>query len=81
MSADQHTPAERAEDGLMTCSRHNKPGCEDCFCGCCGRDTRTADYNFCADCLTHCLNRGLPWDRTYYAQHGTNCPLEGIYPK
>lgn len=43
------------------------------YCGCCGRETAAAEW--CADCATHVLAAGKPWDRTWYAQHREDCPF------
>jgi hypothetical protein len=46
-------------------------------CGCCGRPISNQEW--CTDCAKHLLpyQRGLPpWDRTYFAQHGKDCPFE-----
>ena len=58
-----------------------RQGQRDCYCGCCGREigagTRT-DPEWCADCKPH-LRRGplfAPWQRTYFAQHGKDCPWQ-----
>jgi len=44
------------------------------FCGCCGRP---AVGDWCLECRAHLLSAlgRAPWDRTYYAQHGTDCPF------
>lgn len=49
------------------------------FCGCCGRPG--ARGLWCQDCEQH-LASSLrpPHERTYYAQHGEDCPLQ-VKPK
>ena len=47
-------------------------------CGCCGEPIPYGEW--CAVCMEHLLPEkpGLaPWDRTWFAQHGTDCPNEG----
>ena len=56
---------------------------EESFCGCCGRQIK-ADlwfeaYLWCKECIEHLLPRegrcvNGPWDRTYHAQYGKDCP-------
>lgn len=49
--------------------RHN-------FCGCCGRKARLNPL-WCVRCLLHVGPRHLHvWDRTYFAQHGEDCPYQ-----
>jgi len=46
------------------------------YCGCCGREYTNGDSHFCLDCIGHVSNtRHAPWDRTYYAIHGSECPF------
>jgi hypothetical protein len=43
-------------------------------CGCCGEPTdQTAEW--CTGCAEHVLKAGYPWDRTWFAQYGVDCPL------
>lgn len=58
------------------------------FCGCCGRDIldattpATEGGMWCPECAGHVLPGGTaifgcgphPWDRTWFAQYGTDCP-------
>lgn len=46
------------------------------FCGCCGRSHKSGDIHWCKDCLAHVrpARYGAPWERTYFAQHGKDCP-------
>jgi hypothetical protein len=51
------------------------------YCGCCGREIENSSVGepWCRDCRDHALPPALgraPWDRTYYAQHGMDCPLQ-----
>ena len=44
------------------------------FCGCCGRGLPTVGI-WCEDCLQHVVaSNRPPWERTYFAQHGVDCP-------
>ncbi len=45
------------------------------WCGCCGRQRKGHDDNFCEECLLHVRSAGAPWDRTYFAQFNEDCPL------
>lgn len=50
-------------------------------CGCCGRPIGQFIEGdpWCEDCLPHLADYRIgipPWDRTYFAQHGTDCPLD-----
>lgn len=50
-------------------------------CGCCGRElgtdvAGTADGLWCVDCIGHVLKGGALWDRTWFAQHGNECPFQ-----
>lgn len=57
------------------------------YCGCCGRQlgagTRT-DPMWCADCKKHLIRAPWwmypPWQRTYFAQYGTDCPFHERTP-
>jgi hypothetical protein len=45
------------------------------FCGCCGNAAEGDDLIiWCVRCQGHVTDRGQPWDRTWFAQHGTDCP-------
>lgn len=51
------------------------------YCGCCGRivDVQVSSLNdpWCSQCTKHVLQNGAaPWDRTYLAQHGVDCPYQ-----
>lgn len=59
------------------------------YCGCCGRPTESTANDWCAKCLPHVITeeqgeenlklRGLPpWERTWFAQHGTDCPYQEL---
>jgi hypothetical protein len=54
------------------------------YCGCCGRECKG---EWCADCKAHlrqltlrpglgCALDNAPWERTYYAQFGEDCPYQ-----
>lgn len=45
------------------------------LCGCCGREW-TGDW--CDKCRPHIPKAfgAPPWDRTYFAQHGRDCPFQ-----
>jgi len=46
-------------------------------CGCCGNPI--SNMQWCVPCSKHLLpeKQGLaPWDRTWFAQYGTDCPNE-----
>lgn len=48
------------------------------YCGCCGRDLPFGGV-FCEDCEKHLApaRHGMPdWERTYFAQHGADCPYQ-----
>ena len=49
------------------------------FCGCCGRVCRN-EAEWCFKCRGHVVQdadlRLPPWERTFGAQHGTDCPYE-----
>ena len=55
---------------------------EESFCGCCGRQIKLGYkyvYQWCKECKEHLLPKegrcvSGPWDRTYYAQYGKDCP-------
>ena len=51
------------------------------YCGCCGRPGAGGD-DWCVPCREHLLAPRFraPWDRTWYAQHGTACPFEDDLP-
>lgn len=60
---------------------HGKPWatCRKCievsYCGCCG--TATINGNWCKRCSDHVLKLGgAPWDRTWLAQTGRDCPYQ-----
>jgi hypothetical protein len=46
------------------------------WCGCCGREVFDAEW--CPDCVQHVVQGGYapPWDRTWLAQTGWDCPLQ-----
>ena len=45
------------------------------YCGCCGLEPVTADDYFCPRCLAHVeQSTRAPWDRTYFARRGKDCP-------
>jgi len=50
------------------------------YCGCCGREMRQKFHDniggvWCCDCFRHIqTDGGAPWARTYFAQHGRDCP-------
>lgn len=47
----------------------------DDFCGCCGRECYAGE-EWCRACAEHVLPCGLPpWDRTWFAQYGVECPF------
>lgn len=49
------------------------------YCACCGVVLKGADYagRFCQRCLKHAGPADLPtWDRTFFAQHGIDCPYQ-----
>ena len=43
------------------------------YCGCCGVELVGGDM-WCVHCRSHVLVYGAPWDRTYFAQYGKECP-------
>ncbi len=51
------------------------------FCGCCGREMSCSIQDgvaeWCFDCYQHIrrYGGGPPWDRTYFAIHGKECPF------
>lgn len=47
------------------------------FCGCCGREIEQGTDEWCIDCLREHIdtNAARPEDRTYFAQHGLDCPF------
>ena len=57
------------------------------FCGCCGADLGHSReiLQWCEACEAHLAPEVFPvlgcptpaWDRTWFAQHGTDCPYEG----
>lgn len=53
------------------------------YCGCCGngitgkRPTGNPEPLWCAHCRGHVSARPVPlWERTWFAQHGTDCPRQ-----
>lgn len=51
------------------------------FCGCCGNEI-SEDLLWCNQCMGHLLpdrddqdHYRCMWDRTWFAQHGTECPV------
>jgi hypothetical protein len=48
------------------------------YCGCCGRESSNSEIAnpWCRDCRDHVLVHGAPWERTYFAQHGADCPFQ-----
>lgn len=50
----------------------------DDYCGCCGR--LSPDYLFCEACHQHVAREGHLWERTWFAQHGTDCPFQESPP-
>ena len=47
------------------------------FCGCCGRSIPYGEW--CLKCSQHLLPEKShlpPWERTYFAQHGKDCPFQ-----
>ena len=47
------------------------------FCGCCGCEISFGDW--CLRCQQHVMERGAPpWDRTYMAQPGVECPYADV---
>jgi len=51
---------------------------EDAYCGCCGRRSGEGSdptFFWCAKCRKHVLDYGPPWEKTYYAQRGKDCPF------
>lgn len=48
------------------------------YCGCCGGDLDGNSDLWCKRCADHVLpDRGVRlWDRTYFAQHGKDCPFQ-----
>jgi len=50
------------------------------YCGCCGREVfdSASLFAWCAQCLSHLAQPASnpPWERTYYAQHGKDCPFQ-----
>jgi len=47
------------------------------YCGCCGNEVPYGEW--CLKCTAHLkpAERGLSmWDRTYFAQHGKDCPFQ-----
>lgn len=51
------------------------------FCGCCGNQiihdpSADSEPQWCLRCLNHITADGLPHDRTYFAQHGADCPYQ-----
>ena len=69
--------AENGETVYVIPSRESEPD----HCGCCGRETfgptlRWYD-GWCVDCEGHVLRDSRPpWDRTYAAQFGKDCPFQ-----
>ena len=46
---------------------------ETTYCGCCGYGP-TGGTLFCRECDKHVINHGELHSRTYFAQHGQECP-------
>lgn len=50
------------------------------YCGCCGREITADDLPgmplWCDDCRPHLAASPHLWDRTWFAQHGTECPFQ-----
>ncbi len=46
---------------------------EDSFCGCCGNECPEADL-WCRRCDEHVIDARHPWEATYFAVHGIDCP-------
>ena len=45
------------------------------YCGCCGNEIPYGEW--CLRCTQHLLPKGIPdWERTWFAQHGTDCPFQ-----
>ena len=44
-------------------------------CGCCGREALNGSL-WCVACIEHVGSLGAPWDRTYFALHGHDCPYQ-----
>lgn len=60
-----------------------RPQSEAVFCGCCGRavrgsylDSEREPGDWCSQCITHLGKKGAPWERTYFALHGADCPWQ-----
>ena len=48
------------------------------YCGCCGNEIEGRG-EWCKDCLTHIVDTyRAPWDNTYYAQYGEECPFRFV---
>lgn len=49
----------------------------DSYCGCCGREIEQGTDEWCIDCLRQHVdtNAARSEDRTWFAQHGTDCPF------
>lgn len=45
------------------------------FCGCCGAVEVGQTRMWCSECERHLGAHGAPWDRTFYAVHGRECPV------
>jgi hypothetical protein len=49
------------------------------YCGCCGRECRRG-HLWCQDCEAHLLpsepRHRFSHERTYFAQHGKECPFQ-----
>ena len=51
------------------------------YCGCCGRPMERSYNLFCNDCNDHIdKDAEFFWERTYFAQHGRNCPFQEDLP-
>ena len=50
------------------------------FCGCCGRPYDYGHDEWCDDCLRGHIDTlaARPEDRTWFAQHGTDCPFQPV---
>lgn len=46
------------------------------YCGCCGRENTGPDESWCPDCVPHVNAAGAPWERTYLARTGHECPFQ-----
>jgi hypothetical protein len=63
-------------NGMVWCYTHAEYLPHEDFCGCYGRDL--TDGQWCDLCWPHVAHRSVsqPWENTYFAQHGEDCPFQ-----